>query len=268
MPKYKYIYGPVPSWRLGSSLGIDLLSQGEKVCNFDCVYCQLGPADKYTIERKEYVPAGEVIEELKKLPDISIDYITFSGRGEPALAANLGEAINQVKAVRKEPIAVLTNSSLMGMNEVRKELAQADFVAVKLDACSLKSLRQINKPAAGIEFDGILNGIKNFKSIFHGRLALQIMFIASGYIEDNTQDIEKYICMANHISPDEVQINTPLRPCGIRPVPKDEILPIKDIFVSSCKGIEIVSVYDYRARKDILSISDEDTLKRRGKTKK
>jgi wyosine [tRNA(Phe)-imidazoG37] synthetase (radical SAM superfamily) len=266
MPKYRYIYGPVPSWRLGSSLGIDLLSQEEKICNFDCVYCQLSATKKHTIERKIYVPVKEVIEELERLPAGQIDYITFSGRGEPTLAENLGQAIKAIKLIRKVPVAVLTNSSLMYKEEVRKELTLADFVVAKLDAYSPDSLQEINRPAKEIEFANILEGIKEFRKGYQGKLALQIMFI-----DQNKDNIQKFTYLTNYIKPDEVQINTPLRPCNIKPLPKEEILKIKETFTSACKGefhrkeINVVSVYDERIQKEVLSISDEDTLKRRGK---
>jgi wyosine [tRNA(Phe)-imidazoG37] synthetase (radical SAM superfamily) len=259
-PAFKYIYGPVPSWRLGSSLGIDLLSQEEKICNFGCVYCQLGVTQKHTVERKIYVPVEKVIEELGALPDTPIDYITFSGRGEPTLAANLGEAIKAVKLIRKEPIAVLTNGSLMGEDEIRKELVLADFVVAKLDAYSQDSLQEINNPAKDIEFASILDGIKEFRRSYQGKLALQIMFI-----DRNKDNIQKFIYLINYIKPDEVQVNTPLRPCNIKPLTKEEVLKIKDYFISACKAINVVSVYDERVFEDIISLSDEDTLIRRGK---
>jgi wyosine [tRNA(Phe)-imidazoG37] synthetase (radical SAM superfamily) len=260
--KFKYIYGPVPSWRLGSSLGIDLLSQAEKICNFDCVYCQLGPIKKYTSERKIYVSIKEVIEELGELPDTNIDYLTFSGRGEPTLAANLGEAIKAVKLIRKEPIAVLTNSSLMGLDEIRQELVLADFVVAKLDANSPESLQEMNRPAQEVKFGSILEGIKAFKKSYRGKLALQIMFV-----DNNKNNVNELIYLADDIKPDEIQINTPLRPCGIGALAKEEILKIKNSFIASCKGINVVSAYDERAIKNIVSLSDEDTLKRRGKVK-
>lgn len=257
---YKYIYGPVVSWRLGSSLGIDLLSQEDKICNFNCVYCQLGATTRYTVEREIYIPVEKVIEEIKTLPQIQADYITFSGRGEPALAQNLGQAIEAIKLIRKEPIAVLTNASLMGKEDVRKELALADFVIAKLDAASAESLQVVNRPARGVEFGNILEGIKEFKKEYSGNLALQTMFI-----DNNKDDIKKFIYLANYIKPNEIQVNTPLRPSGINPLSKEEILKLRDLFSTLCKGINIVSVYDERLSKNILSISDEDTLKRRGK---
>jgi len=261
-PKFKYIYGPVSSWRLGSSLGIDLLSQEEKICNFDCVYCQLGRIKKYTLERKVYVSVREVIDELGELPDTNIDYITFSGRGEPALAANLGKVIETVKSIRKEPVAVLTNSSLMGLDEVRNELVLADFVIAKMDACSPGSLQEINRPAEGIEFNGILEGIKAFRKNYSGKLALQMMFL-----NNNKNEIKKFIYLANYIKPDEIQVNTPLRPCPVWPLAKEDILKIKDCFIATCKVDSVVSVYDEREIKRVPSLSDEDTLRRRGKVK-
>ena len=136
--KYQYIYGPVSSWRLGSSLGVDPLSQKEKICSFDCLYCQLGKTRILTETRKLYVSKEDILKEFQDLPDISTDYITFSGRGEPTLAENLGQMISAVKAIRPEPIAVITNSSLMGRQDVREEISGADFVICKLDVALQK----------------------------------------------------------------------------------------------------------------------------------
>jgi len=170
-PMFKYIYGPVPSWRLGSSLGIDPISKGRKVCSFDCIYCQIGKTGLFTNERKQFIEVKEIVAELVMLPVLKIDYITFSGAGEPTLAENLGEMIKAAKLIRKEPIAVITNGSLMGLDEVRKELALADFVIAKLDAYSPESLQEINRPAKGIEFGSILDGIKEFRKEYMGKLA-------------------------------------------------------------------------------------------------
>jgi wyosine [tRNA(Phe)-imidazoG37] synthetase (radical SAM superfamily) len=252
----------VPSWRLGSSLGIDPVSKGRKICSFDCGYCQIGKTHLFIKERKKFIEAREIIEELAELPALKIDYITFSGAGEPTLAENLGEMIKAVKLIRKEQIAVITNGSLMDLGAVRTELALADFVVVKLDAFSQESLQEINRPVKGIKFDRILEGLKEFRKNYQGKLALQIMFIGS-----NKQDLRKYIDFINYIKPDEVQLNTPLRPCHVQPLAREEILEIKNYFISICKGINVVSVYDERALKDIKSISDEETLKRRGKIK-
>lgn len=248
---FKYIYGPVPSWRLGSSLGIDLLSQDDKICNFDCIYCQLGRNPGYTLERKLYVPTEDIIKEIQLLPKIHIDYITFSGRGEPTLAINLGETIQEIKNLRKEPIAVLTNGALIGRDDVRQELSLADLVAVKLDVHSQESLEKTNRPGPRIKFEDILNGIKKFRKEYAGKLALQIMFI-----DENAVKLAE---LAQEIHPDEVEINTPLRPCPVKPLPPSSIIKIKKCF----EGLNIVSVYDAE-HKEVKPISAKDTLKRRG----
>ncbi|MDD5565511.1 MAG: radical SAM protein [Candidatus Omnitrophica bacterium] len=257
---YKYIYGPVPSWRLGSSLGIDLLSQEDKVCNFDCIYCQLGKTKRHITERRIYVAVKDVVEEIERMPAADIDYITFSGRGEPALAENLGQAIRAVKLIRKTPVAILTNAALLYKPQVRQEASGADFVIAKLDAYSPESLQAINNPAKGIAFDDLVKGIKEFKRQYKGKLALQIMCMAN-----NKDAIEQLAHLVNCIKPQEVQVNTPLRPCGIAPLKKEEILKIKDTFAVACKEIRIVSIYDERELRGVAPLSDKDTLKRRGK---
>ena len=252
---FKYIYGPVPSWRLGSSLGIDPISQREKICTFDCVYCQLGKTEDFTGERKVFIPVTKIIEELDLLPPVRIDYITFSGRGEPTLAANLGRMIKAIKRIRKEKIAVLTNSSLLNRRDVQEDLLPADFVVAKLDAGSQSVFETVNKPMDVIKFDAILEGIKNFRSIYKGKLALQIMFIA-----ENKKYAEKIAGLAKEIDPDEVQINTPLRPCGVKPLSRIELETIEGYF----DGLNVVSVYKAEKKK-VKPISNKGTLKRRGK---
>lgn len=258
--KYKYIYGPVASWRLGSSLGIDLLSQEEKICDFNCIYCQLGPTLCYTVTRQTYVPVTEILQEIKTLPAVHIDYITFAGSGEPTLASNLGQAIKAVKALSKTPVAVLTNSSLLHLGQVRKELLPADYVSVKLDAGSPDSLQAINDPAKAVQFVNLLSGIIKFSRQYQGWLALQIMFI-----EQNKNDVKKMVNLIKQINPDEVQINTPLRVCAVKPLSKENVRKIRNTIAVACKKVNIVSVYDKKEAPDIYSISDAETLKRRGK---
>jgi len=252
----KYIYGPVPSWRLGSSLGIDPISSEDKICSFDCIYCQLGKTSKFTKERRFYVQVDDIIEEINSLPQVKIDYITFSGRGEPTLAKNLGDMIKAIKTLRNEKIAVITNSSLIYEEEVRKDLSLADFVIAKLEAYSQESLQTINRPIDNITFQRILDGIKQFKSEYKGKLALQIMFIG-----ENKNDAKELAQLAREIKPDEVQINTPLRPCGVNPLSKEEIDTIKGYF----QDMNYISVYESR-KKEVEPISEEETLRRRGKT--
>lgn len=237
-------------------MGIDLLSQKEKkICTFDCIYCQLGRTLNYKEKRRLYVPTKKIVEELDMLPKIKIDYIAFSGRGEPALAKNLGEAIKAVKVTRPEPVAILTNSSLMHKEDVRQELSLADFVIAKLDACSQGSFELINRPAGRMRFATFLDDIRKFREEFIGRFALQIMFV-----EQNKDRAKELAELAREINPDEVQINTPLRPCEVKPLPKGELSKIKEYF----KDMNTISVYEIEC-KGVSPISKEDTLTRRSK---
>jgi wyosine [tRNA(Phe)-imidazoG37] synthetase (radical SAM superfamily) len=254
-PRFQYVYGPVPSWRVGSSLGVDLLSQKDKICSYDCVYCQLGRTRTLTVTRQVYVPDEEILKEVEELRDMSIDYITFSGRGEPTLAENLGSLIRTIRKIRRESIAVITNSSLIDRQDVRSELSQADFVIAKLDASSRESFINVNQPCKGIDFDAVITGMKEFKKHFKGKLALQVMFI-----RENLKDAEKIAGIAHDIYPDEVQINTPLRPCGVESLGEEEMSEIKSCF----KDLNAITVYESR-KKYIKPISDANTLKRRGK---
>jgi wyosine [tRNA(Phe)-imidazoG37] synthetase (radical SAM superfamily) len=253
---FKYIYGPVSSWRLGSSLGIDPLSFSPKACSFDCIYCQIGKTSRRTKERKLYVETEEILKELHELPSVPIDYITFSGMGEPTLAKNLGEMLEAVKSARKEKIAVITNSSLLEREDVRKELLPANTVLAKIDACSEEMFRTINRPLEGIRLDSVLEGIKKFRKEYSGMLALQTMFI-----KENEESCEELSEMAGAIGFDEVQINTPLRPCPVKPLSEERISLIKNVFA----GLNPITVFE-KERKKTVPISSSETLRRRGKT--
>jgi len=252
---YKYIYGPVPSWRLGISLGIDPVSKGRKVCSFDCLYCQLGRKGLMTDERRIFIPHEDIIEEMDTLPSMHIDYITFSGAGEPTLAKNLGQMMRAIKKIRNDKIAVITNSSLMQREDVQQDLAEADFVIAKLDAPNQELLSKINRPVAGITFDKIVSGIKDFRKRFKGKLALQMMFI-----EQNRHAASAMADAARDIKPDEVQINTPLRPCAVKPLRESVVDEISGHF----DKLNVISVYR-SDKKSTKPLSTQETLKRRGK---
>lgn len=248
----KYIYGPVPSWRLGRSLGIDLIST-EKTCSFDCIYCQLGRTVRHIIKREIFVPISQIVSELEKLPKLDVDYITFSGTGEPTLAANLGEAIIEVKKRFGSRVAVLTNSSLMHESQVRKELGLADLVVAKLDAPNEELFKLINQPTNGISLRIIIEGIKRFNVEYPGKLALQIMFVPQ-----NKKFAKDLAALAKEINPIEVEINTPLRPCPIKPLSHEELSEIRELF----KPLKVYSVYDVE-RPEVKPMDERETLKRR-----
>lgn len=251
----EYIYGPVPSWRLGRSLGVDLIS-GEKSCTFDCIYCQLGKTVRHIIKRQLFVPTAEIVKELESLPRLNIDYITLSGTGEPTLAANLGDVIEKIKGRFDKPVAVLTNSSLMYDSQVRRELGLADKVVAKLDAPGEELFREINQPTNGITLSIVVRGIKNFNEEHPGKLALQMMFVPQ-----NKEYAAQMAAIAKEINPVEVQINTPLRPSPVKPLSPEELGKIKYLFLEAGLA-KVYSVYDVE-RPETKPMDEIETRKRR-----
>jgi wyosine [tRNA(Phe)-imidazoG37] synthetase (radical SAM superfamily) len=250
------IYGPVPSWRLGRSLGVDLLSMPGKTCSFSCVYCQLGKTANFTTERREFVSTAKLTEELKEVKGIAADYVTFSGTGEPTLASNLGQASEVVKSTMHLPVAVLTNSSLMSRDDVRHDLAKADVVVATVDAHSQELFSQINRPVTGVLLSDIVEGIKRFREEFNGKLCVEVMFIELN--KDFAADIAQVVKL---LSPDEVQLNTPLRPCAVKPLAPSQMAAIKANF-SSFRNV--VTVYE-ASRPEVKPLNLEETLRRRPK---
>jgi len=236
----KTVYGPVPSWRLGRSLGIDVIAR-EKTCSFDCTYCQIGRTKNKTCKLQEFISIKRLEKDLKEVIDkVEADYITFSGMGEPTLASNLGEAIDLIRGLSDIPIAILTNSSVFYRKEVRKNLSKLDFIVAKLDVPNEKLLKEINRPVKGITFDRVLDGIKTVRKEFNGKFALQMMFI------DKNKDYASELAnLAREIEPDEVQIDTPTRPCPIKPLSPEELKKVKSEF----KGLNAISVYEAKRPK-------------------
>lgn len=203
---FSTIYGPVKSWRLGRSLGVDLLYR-DSICSFRCVYCQLGKIQTPTMERKVYVASAQVLADLAASKWQDADVVTFSGNGEPTLALNLGEVLEAVKGFTGKPTAVLSNGTLLGDPEVRADLARADRVFVKLDAATDKTLRMVDNPVEGITVAGIVAGAKAFRAEYKGLLAIQTMIMPM-----NVHEVDALCDLFVAIHPDEVQLNTPLRP--------------------------------------------------------
>ncbi|NQT72292.1 MAG: radical SAM protein [Chloroflexi bacterium] len=249
------IYGPVPSWRLGRSLGIDVVSTKEKTCSFDCVYCQLGKTIHRVNQRDTFVSLELLADEFESTKEIPIDYVTFSGVAEPTLASNLGQAIDLAKSKLGFPVAVLTNSSLMFLEDVRRDLAHADVVVAKLDVPEEGLFRSINRPVTGISFKQTVEGIRRFRREYSGILALQIMFI-----DANRGSASQMAALAEEIMPDEVQLNTPLRPCAVKPLREAEMRSIKDEFARF--GDKAVMVYE-STKPMVEPVDMAQTLRRR-----
>lgn len=231
----KIVYGPIASWRLGKSLGVDLICSPKKICSFDCIYCQLEKTERITAQRDTFVSINKVEEEVKNaLEKTTPDVITFSGMGEPTLAKNMDEAIELIRGLTDIPLAILTNSSLLYDKNVQKTLRKLDIIVAKLDAPNQELFQKISRPAEGITFEKTLRGIKEIRKDFHGKFAIQTMFM-----EENKDYADELAEIARDIKPDEVQINTPLRLCNVKPLPREELDEIEKKF----SGLNTLSVY-------------------------
>ncbi|MBN2603405.1 MAG: radical SAM protein [Candidatus Thermoplasmatota archaeon] len=251
----KSVYGPVASWRLGKSLGIDLICSHGRICSFDCVYCQLQKIKSHTIKKGSFVTLNKVKEELTEdLKITSPDVITFSGTGEPTLSEDFPKAVEMVKSMTNLPLAILTNSTMFNDIEVRSALNKLDIVVAKLDAPNEQIFNKINRPVKGITFEKTLSGIKKLRREFNGKLCLQIMFI-----KENLNFANKLSEVAGEIQPDEVQINTPLRPCPVPPLNKTEIIEIKKHFNDFKK---VITVYE-ACKKKVTPMDIDEIYKRK-----
>ena len=201
------VYGPVPSWRFGRSLGIDPIGSSS-TCSFNCVYCQLGEIQNHTALRQVFIPTKQIVEDLQAFAPWDVDVVTLSGSGEPTLALNLREILTAVKETTGRTTVVLTNSTMLVNPEVRSALSLADIVAAKLDGVSSEQLQRVNRPVAGIDLATILAGLKQFRREYQGHLAIQTMLL-SPWSEENRGE---YIRLMQQLSPNEIQLNTPTRP--------------------------------------------------------
>lgn len=200
------VYGPVTSWRVGQSLGVDLLLQ-TSTCSFNCIYCQLGNIQQKTIERKIYVETDQVERDFKNSDWQQADIVTLSGSGEPTLALNLSEVIHFIHEYSQKPVMVLTNGTTLEQPEVRQDMLKADVVAIKLDASDDEILKRMNRPVDGVTLEKIVTGAKAFRKDYKGKLCLQCMFMPG-----NLSEAEAIATIANTIEADEIQLNTPKRP--------------------------------------------------------
>jgi wyosine [tRNA(Phe)-imidazoG37] synthetase (radical SAM superfamily) len=207
-----YVFGPVPSRRLGQSLGIDPIPF--KTCNWNCVYCQLGRSAPLRTERKEYVPVEDVLAEVESalatFEPGKLNWITFSGSGEPTLHSGLGRMIRGVKALTPLPVAVLTNGCLLHLPEVRDDLLAADAVLPSLDAGSEDIYAAVNRPCSGLSFEQHVEGLVAFRKVYTGRLWVEVMLVRG--LNDGDEALRDIAAVLERIGPDEVHVNQPVRP--------------------------------------------------------
>ena len=201
------VYGPVKSWRYGRSLGIDPIGK-ISTCSFNCVYCQLGEIEQKTSDRSIYVSTAEILLELQKFAPWDVDIITLSGSGEPTLALNLKDILQETKKLTNKPTLVLTNGTTLTNAEVRLALNLADKVSIKIDAVNQRQLQGINRPVETFNLSDIWRGIQEFREQYQGKLAIQTMILSPW----NHETKAEYISLIKSLKPDEIQLNTPTRP--------------------------------------------------------
>jgi wyosine [tRNA(Phe)-imidazoG37] synthetase (radical SAM superfamily) len=262
--KRTHLYGPVPSRRLGYSLGVDLLPF--KTCSMDCVYCQLGSAGSTVIRRREFVPAAGILAEIKSALDLhpEIDAITFSGSGEPTLQAGIGKIIRGIKRLTDIPVVVLTNGAALAHSSVRRELRQADIVVPSLDAADPEVFRRVNRPHESLVLNDIIAGLERFRREFKGRLWLEIMLVKG--VNDAPAHLRALKRAAAGIKPDKIQLNTVVRPPAersARPLDRVELERIRAFFGPKA---EIIAGFKKKGRKtgsDDISRAVLNTVPRR-----
>lgn len=236
----KYIYGPVKSRRLGLSLGLSLTPH--KVCNLDCLYCQLGKTRNLFSKRAEYVDIEDILFEFKEwLANNSqvtkkLNYITFSGSGEPTLNSQIGKLIDGIKKLSMVPVAVITNATLLGDEKLRSDIQYADLLIPSLDAVEQDIFEKINRPHVGIKVRDIIEGLISLRKYFKGKIWLEVMLVKG--VNDDLVHIRKLKEVVDKITPDKIQINSPVRTTaerGVEPVEIDKLEVIKEILGSAAE---------------------------------
>ena len=252
---YKYLFGPVPSRRLGMSLGVDLVPH--KVCSLNCIYCECGPTTKLTLDRKEYILYDKVIKELDHYfnNNPAPDYITFSGSGEPTLNSRIGDVLQFIKQKKPDvPVAVLTNGTLFYQKKVRTELLNADLVLPSLDAATDLIFRKINRPFHKLNIQEYIQGLQDFRNEYKGKIWLEVLIIP-GY-NDSKTELKLLKEVFEKIRPDSIQLNTLDRPgviSDIRAAIKIELQQIADYW--NLNNVEIIAAAP--ERKDIKSYRED-----------
>ncbi|MCZ7583793.1 MAG: radical SAM protein [Deltaproteobacteria bacterium] len=258
---YRYLFGPVPSRRLGLSLGVDLFEK--KVCNFNCPYCECGPTVQMPLVRSEFVPFDDVAAELRRfLPHPGLDFVTFSGNGEPTLYSRLADLIRLIRTLSDTRVAVITNSALIMDAEVRNDLAMADVVMPSLDAVTQEAMRRINKSHPSILASEMIDGLVAFRKEFAGEMDLEIFFCQG--LNDDDEEVRLLADAARRIGPDRVQLNTIDRPPAdprALPVTPERMQRLRAAFTDAgVANVEIIGAYAHAAKPDPAMPVEEQIL--------
>lgn len=264
-------FGPVPSRRLGRSLGINNVPP--KNCTYSCIYCQLGRTLKKQVTRKNYYPVDEIFSSVKqKVSDLKndhVDYLTFVPDGEPTLDINLGKEIEYLRELNIN-IAVISNSSLLGDKEVQKDLSKADLVSLKVDGVNENVWRRINRPESSLNLEEILSGILEFSRSFRGDILTETMLIRD--INDSSQEIKGIADFIAQLEPKKSYISSPFRPPAeerVRPATEYSLTAAYQCFKDSSINVEILTGHEEPnfgftgdAETDLLSITSVHPMRK------
>jgi len=253
------IFGPVPSRRLGNSLGIDLCPY--KTCTYDCIYCELGRTTRLTIKRRRFFSVEEILKDFKTVNLKNVDYITFTASGEPTLYKGIDKVLERVKKITDIPKVLLTNGSLFFLKSVRREVSNFDIIMPNLDAVKKDTFLKINRPHHLLELKEIINGLKLLRKEYKGKIFLEILFVKG--FNDTDEEIKEMKRVIEYLSPDRVQLNTVYR-VGVekyaRALNREELYQIKNYFG---KSAEVVGEYKKKKEAIIKKRMIEEIIKHR-----
>jgi len=263
----KFVFGPVPSRRLGFSLGVDVIPR--KYCNFDCIYCQIGKTTGKNTARRTFFRAKEVVKQVVDAVYATekVDFVTFSGSGEPTLNKNLGTMIQEIKKNINTPVAVITNSSLFDLEEVRNDLMYADVILPSLDAASNEMFLRINRPQFNIDIVKIIDGIKSLRKQYTGLIWLEIMLIKG--MNDSKEELQKLSDIVKDLNVDRIHLNTVTRPpseSNAGPLAQGELEQIRKLFGNKCEVISSFEKDGIHQQQEGWAEALVDILKRRALT--
>lgn len=256
----KYLFGPVPSRRLGMSLGIDLAPK--KVCSLNCVYCEVGKTTKLTLDRMEYVKYNKIIAELNQFMSNApkVDYMTFSGYGEPTLNSRIGDVLSYIKQNYPEvKTAILTSGALLSDKEVRKEILASDVILPSLDAASQLVFEKINRPNPILKIETYIQGLVDMRKEYKGSIWLEV-FLLKDY-NDSADELKLLKEAILKINPDSVQLNTLDRPgtvSGLHALTNEELQTVADNW--NIPNVEIIASASKRTTLDSFNTDIEATI--------
>lgn len=250
--KKKYVFGPVPSRRLGRSLGVDLIPF--KYCSYNCVYCQLGRTPQHAIDRREYVPMETLVEQIQEAmaSGPKPDYITLAGSGEPTLYSRIGELIDRIHAMTDVPVDIITNGSTLWIDEVFNAVVKAELIIPTLTAGDAATFAKINRPSAEVTFDRLIAGLDHLAKVCPQKVWLEVFIVNN--INDDPKQVRQIAELTNRFNFARVQLNTAVRPPAeheVEPVSKQKLEELVKLFLPpaeiiaefpKAKGVEHIQV--------------------------